>query len=72
MAIARPALLEGSRVLVLDGESLVERKLKTGLSNWQFTEVIEGLSGGERVVTEGIQRIRPGLVVNATEAKPGA
>jgi HlyD family secretion protein len=36
---------------VLDGESLVERKLKTGLSNWQFTEVLEGLSGGERVVT---------------------
>jgi HlyD family secretion protein len=51
LRVPTAALLEGSRVLVLDGESLVERKLKTGLSNWQFTEVLEGLSGGERVVT---------------------
>jgi HlyD family secretion protein len=51
LRVPTAALLEGSRVLVLDGESLVERRLKTGLSNWQFTEVIEGLSGGERIVT---------------------
>jgi membrane fusion protein (multidrug efflux system) len=32
----------------------------------------KGLAAGERVVTEGIQRIRPGQVVNPTEVKPGA
>ena len=51
LRVPTAALLEGSRVLLLDGETLVERKLKTGLSNWQFTEVVEGLSGGERIVT---------------------
>ncbi|MEI7429008.1 MAG: efflux RND transporter periplasmic adaptor subunit [Betaproteobacteria bacterium] len=46
------ALLEGSRVLVAGSNSqLEERKIKTGLSNWEFTEVLEGLNAGERVVT---------------------
>ena len=30
---------------------LEERKVKTGLANWEFTEVLEGLNAGERVVT---------------------
>ena len=51
LRVPTTALLEGSRVLLLEGDALVERKLKTGLSNWQFTEVIEGLVGGERIVT---------------------
>lgn len=46
------ALLEGGRVLVAgkDGR-LEERRIKPGLSNWEFTEVLEGLEAGERVVT---------------------
>ena len=46
------ALLEGARVLVAgkDGK-LEERKIKAGLSNWEFTEVLDGLTAGERVVT---------------------
>lgn len=46
------AVMEGNRVLVFagDGEELVERKIETGLSNWQFTEVRSGLQPGERVV----------------------
>ena len=51
LRIPTAALLEGSRVLLLEGDALIERRLKTGLSNWQFTEVVEGLSGGERIVT---------------------
>ncbi len=46
------ALLEGGRVLVANPiGQLEERKIKTGLSNWEFTEVLNGLSAGERVVT---------------------
>ena len=46
------ALLEGGRVLVVDADgNLVERKLKTGLANWEYTEVVEGLAQGDRVVT---------------------
>ncbi len=46
------ALLEGGRVLVagVDGR-LEERNIKAGLSNWEFTEVLEGLTAGDRVVT---------------------
>ena len=46
------ALLEGGRVLVAaaDGK-LAERKVRAGLANWEFTEVLEGLDAGERVVT---------------------
>ena len=46
------ALLEGGRVLVAgkDGR-LAERRIRTGLSNWEFTEVQDGLDAGERVVT---------------------
>ena len=46
------ALLEGGRVLVTGSEGrLEERKIKTGLANWEFTEVLEGLNAGDRVVT---------------------
>lgn len=46
------ALLEGGRVLVAGSEGkLEERVVKTGLANWEFTEVIEGLSAGDKVVT---------------------
>ena len=46
------ALLEGGRVLVAaaDGK-LEERTIKTGLANWEFTEVLEGLTAGDKVVT---------------------
>ena len=46
------ALQEGSRVLVAGADgTLQERKVKTGLSNWEFTEVLDGLKAGDRVVT---------------------
>jgi len=44
------ALLEGNRVLVINDETLHERQLETGLSNWQFTEVLSGVQPGETIV----------------------
>ena len=46
------AVLEGRRVFVYrqDEEILEVRSIRTGLSNWDWTEVLEGLSPGERVV----------------------
>lgn len=50
--IPTPALMSGNRVLVLGADGLLrERKIETGLSNWEFTEVTAGLNHGERVVT---------------------
>ncbi len=45
------ALLQGGRVLLLEQGQLVERPVKTGLANWEHTEIVEGLQGGERIVT---------------------
>lgn len=52
LRVPTSALLEGGRVLVVDTDGrLIERKLKTGLSNWESTEVLAGLAQGDRVVT---------------------
>jgi HlyD family secretion protein len=45
------ALLEGGRVLVLEGDELAEKPVVAGLRNWEFTEITEGLHEGDRVVT---------------------
>jgi HlyD family secretion protein len=50
--IPTPALMPGNRALVLAESGLLEeRRLETGLSNWEYTEVRSGLAAGERVVT---------------------
>lgn len=51
LRIPTTALREGQRVLVEQNGVLVERSLRTGLSNWEQTEVVEGLQAGERIVT---------------------
>jgi len=52
LRIATTALMPGNRVLVLTSDgTLEERKVETGLSNWEFTEVKSGLNRGDRVVT---------------------
>jgi HlyD family secretion protein len=51
LRVPTQALIEGGRVLVLEGEQLVERTFQVGLRNWDLTEVAAGLSAGERVVT---------------------
>lgn len=51
LRIPTSALREGQRVLVEENGVLVERGLRTGLSNWEQTEVMEGLQAGERIVT---------------------
>ena len=50
--IPTPALMPGNRVLVLATDGLLqERKIETGLTNWEFTEVKAGLARGDRVVS---------------------
>jgi HlyD family secretion protein len=62
LRIPTQALLEGNRVLVLQDGSLHERNVKTGVSNWQFTEVVSGLKEGDRVV---VSIDRKGVVAGA-------
>lgn len=50
--IPTPALMPGNRVLVLAADGVLEeRKIETGLTNWEFTEVKAGLARGDRVVS---------------------
>ena len=50
--IPTSALMPGSRVLVFNADGVLEeRKIETGLSNWEFTEAKGGLARGDRVVT---------------------
>jgi HlyD family secretion protein len=50
--IPTPALMPGNRVLVLGEDGVLEeRRIETGLSNWEFTEAKSGLARGEQVIT---------------------
>ncbi len=65
LRVPTAAILEGGRVLVVGGDGrLAERTLKTGLANWEWTEVVEGLSAGDRIVTS-LERagVKAGAVV---------
>ena len=50
--IPTEALLEGQKVYVYDkdNKSIYAKEVKTGLSNWKYTEVLEGLTQGEQIV----------------------
>jgi len=58
--IPTQALLEGNKVYVYrpQDQKLQERTVKTGLSNWDNTQIIEGLQEGEIVI---ISTDKPGL-----------
>ena len=66
------ALLEGGRVLVLVDGKLAERKVKMGLANWEYTEILDGLGAGDRIVTS-LERegVKAGAVAEAESAGKG-
>lgn len=56
-------------VMVVDAEDTVEaRTVQTAQSIGDRWVVTEGLAPGERVIVEGLQRVRPGVQVQADEA----
>ncbi len=76
LRIPTEAVREGDRVLVLEPASgrLVERRIETGISNWEYTEVRSGLQPGERVVTSvDREGVAPGVRARAeTPGQAGA
>lgn len=75
--IPTPALMPGNRVLVLAASGLLEeRKIETGLANWEFTEVKTGLARGDKVVTslerEGVKAGARAAAENKEPAKAKA
>jgi cobalt-zinc-cadmium efflux system membrane fusion protein len=56
-AVPRDAMIfDGTSIHVLvmrDDKSVEQRNIKTGLSNGNYVEVVEGLQVGEKIVTKG-------------------
>ncbi len=71
LRVPTQTLLEGNRVLLLNDGVLEERKVTTGLSNWEFAEVLSGLSEGEQVVSS-LDRagVKAGAKVIEEKVKP--
>lgn len=67
LRIPTEAILEGDQVLVYNGDSgaLESRSFTAGISNWNFTEVLDGLSEGERIVMSlDADGVEPGATVS--------
>jgi membrane fusion protein (multidrug efflux system) len=63
----------GPYVLVVDKDNKVQiRRIEADTGRGANAVIRKGLAEGERIVTEGIQRVRPGQVVAPSETKPGA
>jgi len=57
-------ILKGQKVYVAQGDSVVERKIKTGVRKDNAIEVTEGLKAGEEVVVEGVMYLRQGAKIS--------
>jgi membrane fusion protein (multidrug efflux system) len=44
------------------------RTLKTGRAIGDKWQVLDGLKAGDRLIVEGLQKVRPGVAVNAVPA----
>jgi membrane fusion protein (multidrug efflux system) len=60
-------------VFVVNAKNMVEaRPIKTGALRDGSWVVLEGLKTGDRVVTDGVQKIQPGMPVRVAPAQPAA
>jgi HlyD family secretion protein len=50
LRIPTRALIEGNRVYVLEEGRVRARPIETGLGNWEYTEITQGLKAGQRVI----------------------
>jgi HlyD family secretion protein len=73
LRVPTATLIEGGKVMVLNAASgrLEERKVKTGTANWEFTEIVEGLAEGERIVMS-LEREGVKVGARATAAQSAA
>jgi membrane fusion protein (multidrug efflux system) len=76
IAVPRAAVLadpQGSFVYVVnDHDVALQRRVKLGQSTPETAAIVDGLKEGERVVVDGIQRVRPNAPVAPAPAPPPA
>ncbi len=72
--VPRQAILtdvQGNYVWVINAENKAERRpVQLGQSTAQLAVIASGLTEGETVVVDGLQRVRPGIVVNPASITP--
>lgn len=68
LRVPSSAMMEGGRVLLLVDGVLTERRVRTGVRNWDWTEIVDGLAEGERVVTS-LERARVAAGVRARDER---
>ncbi len=69
---AAQELLGTTSVLIVQEDNKVAQRTITSAGTYQnFTIVSEGLQGGERVIAEGQQKVRPGMTVEPRLAPAG-
>jgi membrane fusion protein (multidrug efflux system) len=62
---------QGDYVYVVDGQNKAQiRRIQLGQSTPTTAVVTNGLTDGELVISEGLQRVRPGEAVTAGPASP--
>jgi membrane fusion protein (multidrug efflux system) len=60
-------------VLVVGADDKAEvRRVETGARVGVLWEVISGVTEGQRVIYEGLQKVQPGAAVTPTERSPAA
>ncbi|PNG27632.1 efflux RND transporter periplasmic adaptor subunit [Methylocella silvestris] len=75
LAVPRAALLSDQQsdyVYVVDADGKAQRQnVKLGQSTPTTAAIESGLKAGDLVIVEGLQRVRPGIAVQASPATPG-
>ncbi len=68
LRVPTSTLIEGNKVLLFNPESkkLEQREIKTGITNWEYTEVLAGLKAGDRIVAS-LERegVKAGVLVKS-------
>jgi membrane fusion protein (multidrug efflux system) len=76
LGIPRASVLtdqQGNYVYVVGADNKVEqRRISLGQSTPRIAVILDGLKEGETVVTDGVQRVRPGIAVNPMPAAANA
>lgn len=72
LRIPTQTLMEGNRVLLYGSNGVLEaRKVTTGLSSWEYVEVLSGLTDGDRIVSSlDREGVKAGARVVPEAAKP--
>jgi membrane fusion protein (multidrug efflux system) len=75
LTVPRSAVLsdqQGSFVYVVDADKKAQiRRVTLGQSTPELAVILSGVAAGDTVIADGLQRVRPGAVVNPAPLTPG-